>query len=350
MRLGSVNQDKGIRPGGAKGASVHLQCMREAFGKSGAEVLEIDEKDGEAVDARLRTLHAEAPLQAVYERYALGGVAGSRFCAEHGLPHVLEVNAPLMDEAALHRDFQITDEAVALETAIFGGAHRVLAVSEGVAQSVLVRGVDPERVWVRPNGVDTERFLPHGRTGSNGAPFVLGFHGRLRPWHAFDRLVEVVVRLLDRGHDVRLELVGKGDYAEHLRGRVPDDRWSHAEWMDHHEVAEFVARYDALALTYSPDAPCYFSPLKLLEAMAVGAVPVVPRLGDLERVVQHEVNGLLYPAGDIDALVAGLERVITDLPLRARLSQGAVAMAGQHSWNAMAQEILDDLSRTATSP
>jgi glycosyltransferase involved in cell wall biosynthesis len=339
MRLCSVNQDKGIKPGGSKGASVHLQCMREAFAKSGADV-----------DARLRSLHAEAPLGAVYERYALGAEAGSRFCREQGLPHVLEVNAPLMEEAAQHRDFEITDHVIEVETATFRGAHRVLAVSQGVADSVLVRGVDPDRVWVRPNGVDTDRFLPAQRGAEPGASFVLGFHGRLRPWHAFDRLVDVTARLLERGHDVRLELAGKGDYAQYLKGRVPADRWSHTEWMDHDRVAEFVARYDALALTYSPDAPCYFSPLKLLEAMAVGAVPVVPRLGDLEQVVQHEVSGLVYPAGDTDALVEELERVITDLALRARLSEGAVAVARQHSWSAMAREILDDLARAAASP
>lgn len=347
MRLASVNQDKGIKPGGAKGASVHLQSMREAFGKSGAQVLEIDEKDGARVDAHLRRLHAETPLDVVYERYALGGEAGSRFCTEHQLPHVLEVNAPLMEEAALHRDFQITEAAIQQETAIFRGAHRIVAVSDGVAESVLVRGIDPARVWVRPNGVDTDRFVPRDRAPGAPSPFVLGFHGRLRPWHAFDRLVEVLVRLLDRGHDVRLEVVGKGDYAQQLEGRVPADRWSHAEWMDHAEVARFVARYDALALTYSPDAPCYFSPLKLLEAMAVGAVPVVPALGDLERVVQHDRSGLLYPAGDIDALVTELERVITDDTLRARLSEGAVAVARDNSWSAMAREILADLGSVA---
>ncbi len=345
MRLASVNQDKGIKPGGAKGAAVHLQCMREAFAKEGAEVLEIDEKDGAEVARRLAELHGEGALDVVYERYALGADAGSRFCAAEGVPHVLEVNAPLMQEAAEHRDFEITDEAVARETATYRGAHRILAVSQGVADSVLERGVDPERVWVRANGVDTDRFLPRRRDAGPAGPFVLGFHGRLRPWHAFDRLADVFARLLERGHDVRMEIVGKGDYGEHLRGRVPDERWSHTEWVSHDEVAQHVARYDALALTYSPDAPCYFSPLKLLEAMAVGAVPVVPRLGDLEDVVRHEVNGLVYPAGDTDALVADLERVITDAPLRARLSGAAVETARENSWRALAKEVLADLER-----
>jgi len=350
MRLASVNQDRGIRPGAAKGAAVHLQCMREAFEKCGAEVLEIDERHGEEVADRLERLHSNLPLDAVYERYALEGSAGSDFCHAAGLPHVLEVNAPLLEEAERHRDFEVTDEVVATETRVFQRAHRILAVSQGVADSVLARGVDPDSVWVRPNGVDTDRFVPRRRPAGPAGPFVLGFHGRLRPWHAFDRLAQVLAELLDRGHDVHLELVGRGDFAEHLEGRVPADRWSHVDWVPHEEVAARVARFDAMALTYSPDAPCYFSPLKLLEAMAVGAVPVVPALGDLESVVQDGVNGLVYPPGDTAAVVEALERLITDVPLRVRLLEAAVATAQGHSWKSLAEEVLAVLDRGAMAP
>ena len=347
MRIASVNQDKGIKPGAAKGAAVHVAAMREALEACGVEVLEIDEKDDAEVLDRLERLHANDPLDAVYERYALDGEAASGFCRDHGLPHVLEVNAPLMDEAAEHRGYDITPEAVARETRVYQGALVVLAVSRQVADSVTARGVAPERVWVRPNGVDTDRFRPRRRPAGPAGPFVLGFHGRLRPWHGFAMLSEAFARLLAAGHDVRLELVGKGDFAEHLRGKVPDERWSHTEWVPHEQVAQRVARFDALALTYDPDAPCYFSPLKLLEAMAVGAVPVVPRLGDLEQVVEHERNGLLYTAGDLDELVACLTRVITDLPLRVRLLEAAVETAGENSWKSLAEEVLAELRRVA---
>jgi len=350
MRLASVNQDRGIRPGAAKGAAVHLASMREAFERCGAEVLEIDEKDAAEVDDRLRRLHANSAIDAVYERYALGCDAASRFCADTGVPHVLEVNAPLMEEAAAHRDFVVSPEAVAQETAVYRGARLVIAVSHGVAASVLARGVDPGAVWVRGNGVDTERFVPRRRPAGPSGPFVLGFHGRLRPWHGFPMLVDAFAALLERGHDVRLEVVGQGEFEEALRGRVPESRWTHTEWVPHDKVASCVARFDALALTYAPDAPCYFSPLKLLEAMAVGAVPVAPRLGDLPDVVEHERSGLLYPAGDLPALVAAVERVIVDRDLRARLIEGAVAVAQRHSWRALAEEVLADLRRVTAAP
>jgi glycosyltransferase involved in cell wall biosynthesis len=347
MRIACVNQDRGIRQGSSKGAAVHVAAMRDAFAQCGVDVLEIDEKDAADVEDRLARLHTNLPIDAVYERYALGCDAGSRFCAEAGLPHVLEVNAPLMAEAAAHRGFEVDSQAEELETRIYRGARLVLAVSEAVADSVRVRGVSEQALWVRPNGVDTSRFVPRRRPAGPGGPFLLGFHGRLRPWHGFDLLAQAFADLLDRGHDVLLELVGEGDFAAHLDGRVPAERWSQTGWVPHAEVAVRVARFDALALTYPPEAPCYFSPLKLLEAMAVGAVPVVPRLGDLERVVVHEESGLLYPAGDREALVTALERLIDDVDLRARLLNGAVEVAQGHSWKSMAEEILSELAEAS---
>ena len=90
----SVNQDAGISPGRAKGAAVHLCAMREAFAKLGANCLGVDEPD----DTRLTdTLHAainQGPADLIYERYALGKSAASRFAVARGIPLVLEPNGP----------------------------------------------------------------------------------------------------------------------------------------------------------------------------------------------------------------------------------------------------------------
>lgn len=347
MRVACVNQDPGVQPGRSKGAVVHVQSMREAFAACGADVVAFDSTDDAGLRYGLECAASGGSLGLVYERYALGCDSASRFAEQHGVPHVLEVNAPLLREAARYRGLEETEDLIALEQRIFRAATLVLAVSTEVREAVLSRGVDPDTVRVQPNAVDTERFQP--RPPGVSVPgleipegdFVLGFHGRLRPWHNLGRLVEVAATLLERGVPAHVLLVGNGDWDAYTDGRLPADRCTVVGWQTHQRVAWLVARFDVLALTYSPDAPCYFSPLKLLEAMSVEAVPVVPALGDLTQVVQHEVDGLVYPAGDYVALVEALEHLASRPEWRLQLGRRARETAQGRSWAAVAASVLD---------
>jgi glycosyltransferase involved in cell wall biosynthesis len=258
---------------------------------------------------------------------------------------VLEVNAPLWDEATAHRGRSISDGDLERERFVLQSAARVACVSSAVARYVASRGVGAERIAVRPNGVDARRFVPRAescalrdRLGLDGR-FVLGFHGRLRPWHRFDALVDAAAALVARGRAVHVLAIGEGEFERELE-RLPRDARTWIPWLAHDEVAAHVACYDALALTYR-GADCYFSPLKLLEAMACGAVAVVPRAGDLETIVEHEFNGLTYAAGDADALLVELERAIDDRELCARLAREGRRTAEQRSWTSIAAEVLD---------
>jgi glycosyltransferase involved in cell wall biosynthesis len=220
-----------------------------------------------------------------------------------------------------------------------------------VARYARERGAVAERVHVRPNAVDPQRFRPRAPGDPvrarlvPGERFALGFHGRLRAWHGFELLARAAQRLLELGEPVQLVLVGQGEFEAALAGRVPEERVTRVPWVEHASIAPYVASFDALPLTYAPDAPCYFSPLKLMEAMACGVVPVLPRLGDLERAATDGVDALFYPAGDLEALVAALRGLLHEPARRAALSAAAVLRAGQQSWRAIAEFVLATAAR-----
>ncbi len=355
MHVACLNQDRGIAPDGRKGAAVHVAAMREAFARCGAQVTALDLKDSGALQAALERAHAACPLDLLYERYALGCDTGARFARSRGVPLVLEVNSPLIEEQRRYRGLQDTAALERAEAAIFAGAHAVLAVSTQVGQAVRARGVPARRVLVRPNAVDTLRFRPRDPDapqpdGVDAADFVLGFHGRLRPWHGFPLLARAAARLLAQGVPARLLLVGEGDFEADLRGLVPAGRVTRVGWTPHERLGPLVARFDVLPLGYPPDAPCWFSPLKLLEAMAAGVVPVVPALGDLPRIVRHGRNGLVYPAGDLDALVEALAQLHSRPNRRAALSASARRSARRRSWTALARDVLALAAQPQAAP
>ncbi|MEZ5977246.1 MAG: glycosyltransferase family 4 protein [Planctomycetota bacterium] len=342
MRVAYVNQDRGVRPGRSKGAAVHVAAMRDAFLRAGADVLALDEPDDSVLRARLEHHLACGSIDVVYERHALGKDLSSVLCVEHGVPHVLEVNAPLLLEAERYRDHVPTDAEREREAALFRRSTRVVCVSSAVRDHVVATSGRDEGVLVEPNAVAPEfladvapapGFCTPGRT-------VVGFHGRLRPWHAFERTVAVMRKLLDRGHDVELAIVGEGEFEDYV-GLLPRDRVVHVEWVPPSEVAAHVARFDVVLLPYRADAPPWFSPLKLAEAMSLGAVPVVTDVGDLPLAVEHLVSGLVVPARDDDALLAATELAVLDRALRERMSGGARQRGRARTWDDVAAGVLD---------
>jgi glycosyltransferase involved in cell wall biosynthesis len=350
----SVNQDPGIGPDRAKGAAVHLKAMREAFCAMGAQCLAMDEPDDQQLWASLEERHRLGAIDLMYERYALGKSTAARFAAEHDVPLVLEVNAPLAQEQRRWRGASDEAEDARQDTLAMGQACGVIAVSGDVASYAVARGAHENRVEVFPNGIDTGRFnlelrqnsvrhalVPPGR-------FVIGFHGRLRPWHGFDMLVDVTLELLGQHCDVHLLVVGEGDF-EDLE-RLPEDRYTRIPWQAHEEVPRYVAAFDVLPLTYKPDMPCYFSPLKLMEAMACGVVPVVPALGDLPAVVDHCRTGLVYRAGDSNQLRMLLQSLIADRERLERVGRAAAHEAGRHSWGRIANYALQVAADSTSLP
>lgn len=347
MRLASVSQDRGIGPGRRKGAAVHLAALRSSLRELGAEVAEFDEPADALLLAALRRAHALAPLRLVYERYALGCDTASRFCSEHGLPHVLELNAPLAEEEALYRGRAVPRELLRREAEVLRCASAVLCVSSQVAGYALEHGARAAAVRVRPNAVDARLFRPRAPGDPLRARlvppgrFAIGFHGRLRPWHGLELLARAGQELLAGGEDAHFVLAGEGPFAEAFEGRVPAERLTILPWQSHEEVARTVACFDALALGSVAGAAYYYSPLKLCEAMAAGVVPVVPRCGDLPDLVCDGLAGLLYEPGDAQALARALRRLARDPDARAQLAQAASEQARARSWRDIASEVLE---------
>jgi glycosyltransferase involved in cell wall biosynthesis len=61
-----------------------------------------------------------------------------------------------------------------------------------------------------------------------------------------------------------------------------------------------------------------------LESLAAGTPVIATRAGGVAEVVLDEVNGLLVPAGDAEALGAAVRRFVGDAELRERLRAAAV--------------------------
>jgi glycosyltransferase involved in cell wall biosynthesis len=285
---------------------------------------------------RLRAFGADA----VYERIALHSAAGSRAAHTLGIPHIVELNSPLPEEAARYRRLDRPEEADRLERETLSGADLVLPVSSPLAAYAQERGA--QRVEVTPNAVVPERFagLP---ARDPAAPPLAVFSGALRPWHGIETIAEAWMLLGSEAP--RLRVIGDGPARDavaavgaEMLGAVPHER-----------VPGLLGDADIGLAPYSPDAPAYFSPLKLFEYLAAGLAVVAADIPGVRDVTGSEA-AVLIPPGDAPALAQAVAELTGDRALRTRLGAAARELAAEHTWQRRGRRIADAVAELSAEP
>ena len=362
MHIAYVCLDPGIPVFGTKGASVHIQEVVREYRRRGhdvtvyatrrgsdvpddlAELRIVDvpittrdeeerERAQQAASASVSDMVRAGGYDLVYERYSLF----STVIAECGVPGILEVNAPLIDEQRTHRvlvDEQAADAALQEQVQ---AALATICVSDPVRDWVIAR-TEGTRVFTVPNGVNVHRITPQPE--SPGAP-VVTFVGTLKPWHG----VDVLLRARAQAHkDWQLRIIGDGpmraeldDLARSLgidvdfRGAVAPDA-----------ILQHMAG-TAIGVAPSPamdtDSDQYFSPLKVYEYMAAGLPVVASRVGQLPEIMGE--SAYLVPPSDPEALAEALDALVANPVERARVGSDNRRQAErEHSWTGTVDHIL----------
>ena len=99
-------------------------------------------------------LRIAGPFDCVYERYSLWSCAGMEYAESRGIPGILEVNAPLIEEQIRHRELVHREEAERIAARVFAAAHAIIAVSPGVAAYLDGYPQSRRRVQVLANGIN----------------------------------------------------------------------------------------------------------------------------------------------------------------------------------------------------
>ena len=202
-------------------------------------------------------------------------------------------------------------------------------------------GFDPKMVDIVPPGIDP-RFAP-GQPKSP-TPLVVAV-GRLAPVKRFDALIRAVAQVRDRHPHLRLVIAGEGTERPVLEAEI--ERLGAADWVSlpgRVPDEELVELFQQAWLVTSASLVEGWG-MTLTEAAACGTTAVASRTtGHLDAVVDG-VTGLL--AGDDAELSRGIDRVLSDIQLRDRLSASALERSTQFSWDATAEAILSTLARAA---
>jgi colanic acid biosynthesis glycosyl transferase WcaI len=253
----------------------------------------------------------------------------------------------------LIRSRAILELADKLENWSFGQAYRINAVTEGIREKLIRKGVPPEKILFLPNGVDTEMFKPRSpdenlarRLNLSGKKVIL-YAGNLGYSHGLDTALGAAARLEDHP-EVVFVFIGDGSEKAKLQQMARDQALTNTLFLDP-APPEFIVRlfsFSLAGLATVKDLPLFkgVRSAKIFPAMASGVPVLYSGSGEGARLVEEAQAGLTVSPGNPEALAAAVGQLAADPAGARRLGENGRNYVEQNlRWSVLVRSWLEAL-------
>jgi|25_taG_2_1085351.scaffolds.fasta_scaffold00878_11 glycosyltransferase involved in cell wall biosynthesis len=276
-------------------------------------------------------------LKLVWQRHDLFSGPGRKLADKYKVPLITSVEALAVWEAAkwgvkrpgwgswLENKF----EAKALKE-----SDLVCCVSSELKEKVLSLGVDPTKVIITPNRVDSSLFNPEVsgkeiiKKYNLSGKRVIGWTGSFRDFHGIDHIIEAFSLIEERYPDVVLMLVGDGNQMADIKNLIQTnnlkDKVILTGKQEFTDIPKYVSIFDIAIVSARSSEGFHYSPLKLREYKALGKAVIAPRAGELPQLFTDKQDLLLYDTGNVTDLSGKIEELLTNIDLKTRLEKNSV--------------------------
>ena len=239
-----------------------------------------------------------------------------------------------------------------VELALYRSATMIVAVTNAFRRDLIRRGIDPDKIHVVTNGVDTGRFRPMpvdatlreklGLTGN----FVAGYIGTYGLAHGLETVVDAAALLRDdpECENTRILMLGDGAEREALLERARArgaENIVFAPTVSREEVHRYWSLLDAsIVHLRKRDLFKTVIPSKIFESMAMRTPVLLGVEGEAAELVIRNDAGLTFEPENPQDLVAKIKRLRADPALRERLATNGSRAAKAYDRRELARRML----------
>lgn len=301
----------------------------------------------------------------VYQRYSLNNITGVQIAQEYDIPFILEYNgSEVWINENWGKPLKYEKLSEKIEYLNLNAADIVVVVSQPMKNELVIRGIEPGKILVNPNGVDPEKYSPdingsdiRNKYGLNDK-VVLGFIGTFGKWHGAEVLVESFGLLMQQEpyyrEKVRLLMIGDGVTMPAVKEKLTQYKLQELcilpGMVPQEEGPQYLAACDILISPHVPNpdgTPFFGSPTKLFEYMAMGKGIVASDLEQIGEILNHGQTAWMVEPGNIGELIIGLKTMIDNEELRRQLGYNArIEVINKYTWKQHTQKIIEKLEDT----
>ncbi|MBO4331118.1 MAG: polysaccharide pyruvyl transferase CsaB [Oscillospiraceae bacterium] len=241
------------------------------------------------------------------------------------------VRLPLL--TTVHSDYRLDYMGRPLAGLIYGTLNRLAlrkmdyytGVSDAMAELLISRGMQPDRVFTIYNGIDLdaplnslppEEFLAKYSVKYEKDCFYAGIAARLNPVKDIATLIRGFALAAEKEPRLRLLIAGEGQEEAALKELAlrlsVADKVHFLGWVG--DTDSFYNALDVNTLTSLSET----FPYALTEGVRLRLPTVSSRVGGVPRLIDDGVNGLLFEAGDEKGLAEALLRMARDESFRTK--------------------------------
>lgn len=201
-------------------------------------------------------------------------------------------------------------------------------------------GLPYDKINVIPNGVNLQLFsnvnidYDFRRQYAMDNEKIILYVGRLVYEKGIQNLIAAMPKVLDRYHDSKLIICGRGGMIDELREQVKylgiENKVYFAGYCDSKKMQKMYKCADVAVFpsTYEPFG------IVAIESMLSGTPTIVSDVGGLNEIIEHGVTGMKSYAGNANSIADSVLSLLFDPKLCANISQNAIKKVKEnYNWS-----------------
>ena len=201
-------------------------------------------------------------------------------------------------------------------------------------------GLPYDKINVIPNGVNLQLFsnvnidYDFRRQYAMDNEKIILYVGRLVYEKGIQNLIAAMPKILDRYHDSKLIICGRGGMIDELREQVKylgiENKVYFAGYCDSKKMQKMYKCADVAVFpsTYEPFG------IVAIESMLSGTPTIVSDVGGLNEIIEHGVTGMKSYAGNANSIADSVLSLLFDPKLCANISQNAIKKVKEnYNWS-----------------